>query len=122
MWNCCGYNANTRSTTTQNTNGLTNGVFGYFIPVNYNGTTSCCRRSCSDSCGVSRCGNGVFVTVACGGSNRACLQSVQSTQGTQNTQIGCGCSGNISTVNDCYYARQYGLCGNAYSGCGYYSN
>lgn len=138
IWNCCNSNLNTfrrsgccqcgslttTNLTTQNTNGwVGNGVFGYFIPVNYynGGTNGCgCRQNCCHHDRSTRvcCGNGTYVTVTCGRqSGCGCLQNTQNTQTTQTNDN--ACVNTASSVGDCYYARQYGLCGNTYNGCGF---
>ena len=46
--------------------------------------------------------------------------NTQNTQNTQTTQTNDNaCVNTASSVGDCYYARQYGLCGNTYNGCGF---
>ncbi len=135
IWNCCNSNVNTwrrsgcgqcgcgttSNFNTQNTNGwVGNGIFGYFIPVNfYNGGTNGCgcgHHGCNYDRGTRvSCGNGTYVTVTCGRQGGCgCLQNTQTTQTN-----GCGCVNTTSSQGDCYYARQYGLCGNNYNGCGF---
>ena len=129
MWNCCNSNYVTRRcgcgsqtnglNTTNGTNGWNaQGTFGYFIPVPYNGNKNGCRHDdCSQRTTRVSCGNGTFVTVTCGHQPRCGCGYTQCNQTTQTNDN--GCTNTVTLVNDCYYARQYGLFGGRNFGCGF---